>query len=745
MNGRFIVVTIGLWAIVALARAQATRDDFTIEQRVDSLIAIMTLEEKLGQLNQPAARGEWSGFQRGISDEQKDMVRNGQVGSFLNAAGAQATREIQRIAVEESRLGIPLIFAYDVIHGYRTIFPIPLGEASTWNPDLIEQAARVAAREASTAGLHWTFAPMVDIARDPRWGRIAEGSGEDPYLGSAMAAARVWGFQGRDMSTTGSLLACVKHFAAYGGAEAGRDYNTVDISERTLRTVYLPPFKAAVDAGVGTFMTAFNEIGGVPSTTSSLLLSTILRDEWKFTGIVVSDWTAIKELMLHGIAGTSGEAGRLALQAGVDIDMESGIYLKDLPELVRQKKLAQEVVDRSVRHVLRMKFKLGLFDNPYRNSDPLLEESVQLTSEHRSLAREVAAQSFVLLRNENDVLPIRKNLKTIGVIGSLAENRRDPMGGWAALGKVEDIVTVLEGIKSKVPSQTQVIYARGCPIDSIDRSGFGEARRVARQADAVILVIGEAAWMSGEAASRTDLGLPGVQEELVREIHNTGKPVAVVLMNGRPLTIPWVYESIPAILETWFPGTEAGNAIADVLFGDVSPGGKLPVTVPRSVGQIPIYYNHKNTGRPASEKDRFTSKYLDSPVTPQFPFGYGLSYTTFAYSNLTLSKNRMGTSDSLRVSVRVRNEGQRAGDEVVQLYIKDVVASVTPPVKELKGFQRVSLKSGEQKTVTFTLRANQLALYGLDMKRVVEPGVFKVFVGGNSVDVLETEFEVVER
>ncbi|MEX2088797.1 MAG: beta-glucosidase BglX [Bacteroidota bacterium] len=745
-SGRYRFALLGLWILfLPSMQARGFRDDRLIERKVDSLLAIMTLEEKLGQLNQPSARGEWSGLQKGISEEQKEMVRRGQVGSFLNCTGAQTLREIQRIAVEESRLGIPLIFAYDVIHGYRTIFPIPLGEASTWSPGLIEQAARVAAREAAAAGLHWTFAPMVDIARDPRWGRIAEGSGEDPFLGSAMAVARVRGFQGSDFADAVSLLACAKHFAAYGGAEAGRDYNTVDMSERTLRMVYLRPFKAAVDAGVGSFMSAFNEIGGVPSTGSSFLLSKVLRDEWGFTGMVVSDWTAVMELMHHGIAATREEAGMVALRAGVDIDMESKIYITDLPDPVRRKALEEDVVNRSVRRVLRMKFRLGLFSDPYRKSDVERERTSMLTAEHRALARKVATQSFVLLRNEQDLLPLAKNLKTIAVIGPLAEGKLDPMGVWAALGRAENVVNVLEGIRSKVSRGTQVLYAKGSPIDSVDRSGFDEARRLAGQADAVILVVGEAAWMSGEAASRTNIGLPGVQEELVREIHKSGKPVAMVLMNGRPLTMPWVYENVPAILETWFPGTEAGNAIADVLFGDANPGGKLPVTFPRSIGQIPLYYNHKNTGRPPSDTEHFTSKYFDSPVTPQFPFGFGLSYTKFSYNDLRVSTKAMGISDSLRVSVRVKNEGKREGDEVVQLYVRDVVASVTRPVLELKGFRRITLKPGEARTVEFVLQSRELGLLNDAMQWRVEPGLFKVFVGTNSTDLLEAQFEIVAR
>lgn len=640
---------------------------------------------------------------------------------------------------------IPLLFAHDVIHGFRTIFPVPLAEASTWNPVIVEHEARVAALEASAAGLHWTFAPMVDIARDPRWGRIVEGSGEDPYLGSVMAAARVRGFQGNSLSDPTSLLACAKHYAAYGGAEAGRDYNTVDISERTLREIYLPPFKAAVRAGSGTLMSAFNEVGGIPSSGSPFLLTKVLRGEWGFEGFVVSDWTSIKELVLHGVARSPAEAGMIALRAGVDMDMESRIYVNDLPDMVRQKKLPIEIVDRSVRRVLTMKFKLNLFSDPYRNSDPKLERAVTLVPAHRSLARTVAGQSIVLLKNERNILPLSKEGQTIAVLGPLAESKSDPLGPWAGIGRAEDVISTLEGIRQTVASGTSVLYAQGCSIDSVDTIGFREARRVARQADVIILVVGESSRMSGEAASRTNLGLPGVQEDFVQEMHKLGKPLVIVLMNGRPLVMPWVYVNVPAIVETWFLGVEGGHAIADVLFGDVNPGGKLPVTIPRSVGQIPLYYNYKNTGRPPSSNDHYTSKYLDSPVTPQFPFGYGLSYTTFSYADLKLNKTEITMSDTLRVSIVVRNEGRREGDEIVQLYVREPVASVTRPVKELKGFQRIKLRAGESQTVEFLLLPPQLGFYNREMKWEIEPGTFQVFVGKNSEDVMETTFELVQN
>lgn len=714
------------------------RADAAIDRKADSLLAMMTLEEKLGQLSQIS--GPWRGR---LSDDYKALLRKGLVGSFLNLVGPENTRQAQEIATKESRLHIPLIFGIDVIHGFQTTFPIPLAEAATWDPQAVEYAARIAAIEASASGVHWTFAPMVDIARDPRWGRIAEGSGEDPFLGSAMAAARVRGFQGSNLRDPASLLACAKHFAAYGGAEAGKDYNTVDVSERTLREIYLPPFKAAVDAGAGTLMSAFNEIGGIPSTANRWLLTEVLRKEWGFAGFVVSDWTAVMELMPHGVAATRAEAGKLALEAGVDMDMEARIYQKELAALVRDKKLPEDVVNESVRRVLRVKFKLGLFENPYRNCEPTREKKDLLTQANKDFALRVAQKSIVLLKNEKNLLPLRKDVKTIAVLGPLADDRAAPLGPWRGEGKPENVTSVLQGIKSKVNAQTKILYAKGCAVSDSSRSGFAEARRLAQQAHVVVLVVGEDASMCGEASSRSMLNLPGVQDELVRTIVATAKPVVMVLMNGRPLVLSWAAEHVPAILETWFLGIQHGAAIADVLFGEVNPSGKLPVTFPRSVGQVPIYYNYKNTGRPISP-DRFTSKYLDLPNTPLYPFGYGLSYSQFLYSDLRLNAGRIKTNATLRVSVDVKNTGKMKGDEIVQLYVQDEVGSVTRPVKELKGFRRITLEAGETKTVEFNLSASQLAFYNQEMKFVVEPGMFKVFAGTNSADLLEQRFEVVE-
>lgn len=721
--------------------AIALSQSAVIDKKVDSLLNVMSLEEKLGQLNQSVGRWNKNRTER-IGEEQAALLRQGKVGSFLGIDGAAETARIQRIAVKESRLGIPVLFGSDVIHGFRTVFPIPLAEASTWNPDLIERAARVAANEASAAGIHWTFAPMVDIARDPRWGRIAEGSGEDPFLGSAFAAARVRGFQGTHLLDRGSILACAKHFAAYGGAEAGREYNTVDVSERTLREVYLPPFKAAVDAGAWTLMSAFNEIAGVPSSGNHWLLTDVLRSEWGFKGFVVSDYTSVMELQNHRVAGSRTDAGILALSAGVDVDMVSGIYGKELVDAVRTKKLPEEIVDRAVRRVLNAKFAYGLFDNPYRNSDTLREKSEMLTPEHLVLARTVAQQSIVLLKNERNVLPLDKSARSIALIGPLTDNKKDPLGPWAGFGRAEDVVTVLEGVKQKISPQTKLLYALGCGITSDSSIDIEEAVRFAKQADVVVVVLGEEARMSGEAASRSNLDLPGRQNELLKAIHQTGKPVVLVLMNGRPLTIAWAAENVNAIVESWFLGIQSGNAIADVLFGDVNPSGKLPVTFPRSVGQIPVYYNHKSTGRPFVDSSKFTSKFLDISNTPLYPFGYGLSYTSFTYSNLRASSPTITKNQEMKITVDVENTGKRAGDEVVQLYIQDEVASVTRPVQELKGFKRIRLRPGEKQSVEFVLTSEHLSFYNLEMKKLVEPGTFKVFVGGNSVDVLGMEFAV---
>ncbi len=742
MARRFWIVAIIVFVVSSVFAQPLRTLDASVERKIDSLLSLMTLEEKLGQLNQLTGQWDEKLKRQVLTDEERDLVKKGRIGSYLNVVGADVTRDFQRVAVEESRLHIPLLFGLDVIHGFRTIFPVPLAEACTWDPALVERSARVAAIEATAAGVHWTFAPMVDIARDPRWGRIMEGSGEDPYLGAAMAAARVRGFQGRDLSDPTSLLACAKHFAGYGGAEGGRDYNIAQISARTMHEVYLAPFKAAVDAGVGSFMSAFNEINGVPATAARFLMTDVLRNEWGFKGFVVSDWGAVEELMNHGVAATREEAGRLALNAGVDMEMVSRIYEKDLPAAVREKRLSEAVVDESVRRVLRAKFKLGLFDNPYRNCDTSLAKRVTLTKEHRDLARRAAQKAIVLLKNEKNLLPLGKEIKRVAVLGPLAADTFHPLGGWNAQGSKDDVVSVFDGIARKVSPRTKVLYHRGCEIEGDSGYNAQAAVKIVRQADAAIVVVGEGLDMSGEAASRSNLDLPGKQREFVKAIVATGKPVVLVLMNGRPLTIPWAAENVDAIVEAWFLGVQSGNAIADVLFGDVSPSGKLPVSFLRTVGQIPIYYNHKNTGRPFNEKEKYTSKYLDVPNTPLFPFGFGLSYTTFAYSNLRVASPTISSTQELEVVVDVTNTGNRSADEIVQLYIQDEVASITRPVKELKGFQRIALNAGEKRTVQFMLKPEQLAFWNQEMKFAVEPGMFKVFVGGNSVEVLEARFEL---
>ena len=694
----------------------------SLERRIDSLLARMTLEEKLGQLNLPSVPGS-------VTPAQVELVRRGLVGGFLNLDGAQAARDIQRLAMEQSRLRIPLLLGLDVIHGYRTTFPIPLAEASSWDPEIVEATARSAGREARAAGINWTFAPMVDIARDPRWGRIAEGSGEDPYLGSLLAAARVRGFQA-------SILATVKHFAAYGAAEAGREYNTVDVSERALREIYLPPFKAAVDAGAASIMTSFNEIAGVPSTANPWLTDTVLRQEWGFDGLVVSDWTSIEELVAHGVAASRAEAGRLALAAGVDMDMVSGIYVDSLSALVRAGRVPLAQVDAAVRHILRAKLRFGLFEDPNRGvasvAPPL----------DRELARRVARESIVLLKNEGGLLPLGARARTIAVIGPLASDTAAPLGPWHARGQAGDVVSVLSAIRERAGAGTTVLHAPGTRLTDGDTSGIAAAVALARASDVTVLVLGEPDSMSGEASSRTRLDLPGAQERLQQAVVAAGRPVVLVLMNGRPLVLSWAAEHVPAILETWFLGIETGHAIADILFGDVNPSGRLPVSFPRTVGQIPIYYNAKNTGRPAVEGQHFTSKYLDAPNTPLYPFGYGLGYTTFAYRDVRLQSAQLGPADTLVVSVTVANTGARAGTEVVQLYVRDDVGSVTRPVRELKGFRRVGLEAGAAGTVEFRVPVRELGFWGPAMKFVVEPGTFRVFVGPNSAEGLDAGFEV---
>jgi beta-glucosidase len=735
---RYYALVLAITLVFCFSLTPAQQRDANTEKRINDLLAKMTLAEKLGQLQQ--LDGEGNGNFR---PEHRELVRLGLLGSTLNVRGVQRTNELQRIAMEQSRLKIPLIFGFDVIHGYRTIFPIPLAEASSWDPSLAERSTSIAAKETYASGVRWTFAPMLDIARDPRWGRITEGAGEDPYLGAAFARARVLGFQGHDYSEPGKILACAKHWVAYGAAEGGRDYNTTDMSEQTLREIYFPPFKAAIDAGAGTVMSAFNDLNGVPTSANPFTLTRVLRGEWKFDGFVVSDYTSVKELINHGAAANDRDAARAALNAGVDMEMVSRLFNQEGPQLLKEGKVSQATIDEAVRRILRIKFRLGLFEHPY-TSDTNETESL-LTKANRAAAREIAGRSMVLLKNDHDTLPLNRNLGSVAVIGPLADDPRSPLGWWAGDGKAADTITPLAGIKAKVSKQTKVGYAKGCDTLGDSEAGFAEAVALARASDVAVIFVGETSETVGEAASKSSLDLSGRQMDLVKAVYATGKPTIVVLINGRPLTIGWIADHAPAVLESWMGGTEAGNAIADVLFGDVNPGGKLPVTFPRTVGQVPIYYNHMNTGRPPDANSRYTSKYLDVAWTPQFPFGFGLSYTRFKISDLQLSAPRIRADGKLTVSVEVENIGQRAGDEVVQLYIRDVTASMTRPVKELKGFQRVTLRPGEKRRVQFVLTGEQLGFWNREMRFVVEPGEFKLMVGANSEDLIATSFEVVER
>ncbi len=726
-----------------------------IERRVEELLGRMTLAEKVGQLNQYSSTFDVTGPapSAAAAKARYGEIRAGKVGSMLNVTGAEATRRTQQLVVENSRLGIPLIFGYDVIHGYKTMAPIPLAEAASWDLEAVERSARMAATEAAAAGLHWTFAPMVDIARDARWGRIMEGAGEDPYLGARMAAARVRGFQGDDLAAVDTLAACAKHLAGYGLAEAGRDYNTTDFSEQTLRNVVLPPFRAAVEAGVATLMTGFNEIGGIPVTASSHLQREILKGEWGFAGFVVSDWATIDQLMPHGFAADERQAARISIEAGTDLDMESEAYSAHLASLVDAGEVDEGLIDDAVRRILRVKFQLGLFDDPYRYSDPERERRLTLSEEARAASRDLARRSIVLLQNEGGMLPLARNGGPLAVIGPLAADKDTPLGSWRAKAERGSAVSLLEGVRAAVAGGVTVRHAQGAPLavgprefnyelvlNDTDRSGFPAAVEAARGADTVILVLGEEAFQSGEGRSQVDIGLKGVQEELLREILAVNRQVVLVLMNGRPLVLSEAALGVPAIVEAWHLGSEAGHAIADVLFGDHNPSGKLPVSFPRHVGQEPLYYNHKNTGRPTPTGMVYWSHYTDAPNTPRFPFGHGLSYTTFDYSELDLSAEEIDREGSLEVRVTVTNSGERAGAEVVQLYIRDLVASATRPVKELKGFEKIELAPGESREVSFEITAETLAFYTPRGAWEAEPGEFRVFVGTSSESVQEAGF-----
>lgn len=732
----FLAVAITTLLFPFYAAAQGKKQLF-----IDSLLLKMTLEEKIGQMT--LFTSDWDVTGPTVRSNYLEDIKSGKMGSIFNAYTVKYNLELQRTAVEQTRLHIPLLFGYDVIHGHRTIFPIPLGEACSWDLQAMEKSARIAAVEASAEGINWTFAPMVDIARDPRWGRVMEGAGEDTYLAAQIAKARVKGFQGDQLGSPTTIAACAKHFAAYGAAQAGRDYSTVDISENTLRDVYLPPFKACADAGVATFMTSFNEINGVPASGNPFLLKDILKNEWKWNGFVVTDYTSINEMVLHGFAKDEKEAGEEALNAGVDMDMQGAVYYKYTKQSLSERRVTLTDIDDAVRRILGIKYDLGLFEDPYRYLDPKREASEIMTTENLDAARDVARKSMVLLKNANNILPLQRET-TIALIGPLADAKADMIGAWSAAGDRTKAVSLLEGLRARANNAGKILYAKGCNINDDSTNNFAAALAIANQSSVIVLALGESAAMSGEASCRSDIRLPGVQQQLFDALKKTGKPIVVVLMNGRPLAIPEVDANADAILETWFAGTMAGHAIADVLYGDYNPSGKLVITFPRNVGQIPIFYNMKNTGRPFNPNDKYTSKYLDVPNTPLYPFGYGLSYTQFTYSDLKLSKQKFSMSDSLKVMVTVANTGKRDGEEVVQLYIRDLVGSLTRPVRELKGFEKISLKAGERKTVSFTLHADDLAFYNVKMERQAEPGEFKVFAGGSSTGGLEASFELVK-
>lgn len=756
MKYKILCVTLLLaaFSLKSYSQPKQAKEDPKMKAFVDALMKKMTLDEKIGQLNLPGS-GDIVTGQTASSDIGK-KIKEGKVGGLFNIKSVEKIRDVQKVAVEQSRLKIPLIFGMDVIHGYQTVFPIPLGLASSWDMTLIENAARIAAIEATADGICWTFSPMVDIARDPRWGRIAEGSGEDAYLGSQIAKAFVKGYQGEDLSKNNTMMACVKHFALYGAAEAGRDYNTTDMSRMRMYNEYLPPYKAAVDAGCGSVMSSFNEIDGIPASANRWLMTHLLRDEWGFTGFVVTDYTAINEMIDHGM-GDLQDVSALALRAGIDMDMVGEGFLTTLKKSLAEGRITETEIDKACRRILEAKYKLGLFDDPYRYCDLNRAKTEIFTPEHQKAARETAAQTFVLLKNDKQILPLQKKGK-IALIGPLADNKENMPGTWSVAADFTQSVSLLEGLKEVVGNEVEIRYSRGTNIvndPKLDEriSVFGkptyadqrspkelidEALAVAASSDVIIAALGEAAEMSGECSSRSDISLPANQEELLQALVATGKPVVLVLFTGRPLTINWEKENVPAILNVWFGGTEAGAAIADVLFGSVNPSGKLPVTFPQNVGQIPIYYNHKNTGRPLPEGgwfQKFRSNYLDVSNDPLYPFGYGLSYTTFTYGDLSLSSNQLKGNQKLTASISLTNSGKYNGSEVVQLYIRDLVGSVTRPVKELKGFQKVFLKAGETKTVRFMITPEDLKFYNYDLNYDWESGDFEVMIGGNSVDV----------
>ena len=729
-----------LYATICVAQKKS------ISQKADSVLRLMTLDEKVGQLNQYNDDNQATGPVT-IDNNKVDQVKSGQVGSLLNTIGSDRTRSWQELAMQ-SRLKIPLIFGQDVIHGFKTTFPIPLAEAASWDLPAIQMSARIAATEASASGIHWTFAPMVDIVRDPRWGRVMEGAGEDPYLGSLISAARVKGFQGLNLGDTNAVMACVKHFAAYGAAVGGRDYNSVDMSERQLYEIYLPPFKAAVDAGAASFMNSFNDLNGIPAVANNFLQRTILKEKWGFKGFIVSDWGSIGELINHGYVKDTREAAAAALMAGTDMDMESRAYKNNLAQLVKDGKINIELVNDAVKRILIKKFEMGLFDNPYKFSNIMREQAALNNPAHQAAARTMAAKSIVLLKNNNNILPLSKNYKKIAFIGPLVKSLIENKGFWdVSIPGVDSnfIVSQWEGLQNKIGPGTSLLYAKGCDIEGNNKSGFSEAVSVANQADVVILSIGEKRDMSGEAKSRSNINIPGVQEELLQQLLATGKPVVVLINAGRPLVFNYTAKNATAILYTWWLGSEAGNGIADVLFGDYNPSAKLPMTFPASVGQIPIYYNHFNTGRPALDDKNhiYNSSYLDESIFPKFPFGFGLSYTNFSYTNLVLSNKNMNMKDSISVSFTLTNTGKIAGEEVAQLYLHNKHASVVMPVKALKDFKKIMLTPGESKKIQFNINKEKLSFFNSNLKWDAEPTDFELMIGSSSEDIrLQASFEL---
>ena len=745
------IVSIAL-AFIPSKKNMSLEDQYAY--KADSIISIMTLDEKIGQLNLPASGDFTTGL--ASSSNIAEKIKAGSVGGLFNIKTAEKIRAVQKIAVEESRLKIPMIFGMDVIHGYETLFPIPIGMSSIWDMALVEKSARIAAIEASADGINWTFSPMTDISRDPRWGRVSEGSGEDPYLGAQIAKAMVKGYQGDDLSLNNTIMACVKHFALYGAPEAGRDYNTVDMSRIRMYNEYFLPYKAAVDAGVGSVMTSFNEIDGIPASANKWLMTEVLRNQWGFDGFVVTDYTAINEMIDHGL-GDLQKVSELALKAGVDMDMVGEGFLTTLKKSLDEGKITEKQIEEACKRILIAKYKLGLFDDPYRYADLDRSKKEVFNADHRQVAREIATQSFVLLKNKDNILPIQKK-GTIALIGPLADNKENMAGTWSVAGRFDQSVSLLEGLRKAVGEKANIIYAKGANVvaDSLLESRvsiFGkptyrdnrpaavliqEALAAAKNADVIVAAMGESAEMTGEASSMSDIELPENQRDLLKALLKTGKPVVMVLFTGRPLALKWEEENVPAILNVWFAGSEAGDAIADVLFGDVNPSGKLTATFPQNVGQVPIYYNHKKTGRPLPEGEwfqKFRSNYLDVSNDPLYPFGFGLSYTAFDYGDIKVSANSLQGDQTLTASIELSNSGKYDGAEVVQLYIRDVVGSVTRPVKELKGFQKVFLKAGETKTISFEITPEDLKFYNYDLNFVWEPGQFEIMIGGNSRDV----------